>query len=82
MYSSHNVHISNQLVKCSIEVALQECRKQFSIKGHAKELYAKKLSNFLFCSHNVLINVSKLLAERRRNVALDQSFSYRYHSPC
>ena len=74
MHSSHDVHFSNQSMKCSTRVALYNNVKCFWKGVNVEEIYVKKMLNFRGLGHNVLIDMSKLLAQRRWKVALDQSY--------
>ena len=74
MRSSHNVHLSNQNMKCSIRVVLYKDVKCFWKGVDVEEIYVKKCKNFRFLGHNVLIDMSELLAQGRWKVALAQTY--------
>ena len=48
MSSSHNVHLSNQNMKCSTGVALYTDVKCFLMKVDVEEIYIKKCKTFVF----------------------------------
>ena len=75
MRSSRNVHLSNQTMKCSTRVALYKDVKCFWKGVDVEEIYIKKVYNFRFLGHNVLIDMSELLAQRRWKVALAQTYA-------
>ena len=75
MRSSHNVHLSNQNMKCSIRVALYKDAKCFRKGVDVEEIYVKKCKNFRLLDHNVLIDMSELLGQRRWKVALAQTYA-------
>ena len=63
MCSSHNVHLSNQKMKCSTGIALR-CEMFLKGSGYGRDI-CKKVQNFQFLGHNVLIDMLELLAQRR-----------------
>ena len=65
MRSSHNVHLSNENMKCSPRVALYRDIKCFWKEVDVEEIYVKICKIFQFLGHNVLIDMSQLLAQRR-----------------
>ena len=75
MRSSHNVHLSNQNIKCSTRVVLYKDVKCFWKGVDVEEIYVKKCKIFVFWGHNVLIDMSELLTQRRWKVALAQTYA-------
>ena len=75
MRSSHNVHLSNQNMKCSTGVALYKDVKCFWKAVDVEKIYVKKMLNFWFGGHNVVIDMPELLAQRRWKVALAQTYA-------
>ena len=71
MRSSHNVHLSKQNMKCSNEVALYKGVTCFQKMVDGEEIYAKKVWNFQFLDHHILIDTLDLLGQRRWKVACD-----------
>ena len=74
MHSSHNVHLSNQNMKCSTGVALYKYVKCFWKGVDVEEIYVKKCKIFGFWVI-VLIDMPELLAQRRWKVALAQTYA-------
>ena len=75
MRSTHNVHLSNQNMKCSTWVALYTVWKWCWKGMDVEEICVKKMLNFRGLGHNVLIDMLELLAQRRWKVALAQTYA-------
>ena len=75
MRSSHSIHLSNQKMKCIPGVALYKDIKCFWKGLDVEEIWVKKYKIFGFLGHNVLRDMSELLAPRRWKVALAQTYA-------
>ena len=65
MRSTHNVHLSNQNMKCSTWGSSIHGPKMVLKGNGCGGDICKKVYNFRFLGHNVLIDMLELLAQRR-----------------